>query len=97
MSSEARDPLMGTPPFVSGSASRYLDYIAENTGRSNTLGTQSQDNCMLMRSSQHMVPFSAGLATTYMATDMNIVHCLKTEKASFKGVCQIGCILRSSL
>jgi len=32
---------------------RGPDYIAETTGRPNTLGTQPQDNCMLLRSSRH--------------------------------------------
>lgn len=60
MPGEARVLFMGTFNF-SKERSRYSDYIAENTGRPNTLGNQSQDNCMLLRSSRHAVPSSTAL------------------------------------
>lgn len=60
MPGEARVLLMGT--FTgSKDCSRVPDYIAENTGRPNKLGNQSQDNCMLLRCSRHVVPSSKDL------------------------------------
>jgi hypothetical protein len=60
MPGEARVLFMGTFNF-SKERSRHFDYIAENTGRPNSLGNQSQNNCMLLRSSQHAVPSSIAL------------------------------------
>lgn len=53
--SEARVAVM--EPLKRG-YSRISDYFAENTGRQNKSGNQSQDNCMLMRCSQHVIPSS---------------------------------------
>jgi len=60
MPGEARALLMGSF-IVPKDCSRVPDYIAENTGRLNDLGNQPQDNCMLLRRSQHVVPSSTGL------------------------------------
>jgi hypothetical protein len=60
MPDEARVLFMGT--FDSSRVcSRHSDYIAENIGRPNNLGNQPQDNCMLLRRSQRVVPSSTGL------------------------------------
>jgi hypothetical protein len=56
---EARVLLMG-PLCFWGGCPRVPDYFAENIGRPNNLGNQSQDNCMLSRRSQHKVPSSNG-------------------------------------
>jgi hypothetical protein len=56
--SEARVTDMGIPEK---GGSRLSDYFADNTGRPNRLGNQSQDNCMLSRRSQHVIPSSNGL------------------------------------
>lgn len=59
MPSEARVEFMGS--FRPKDYTRSPDYFTDNTGRLNLLGNQSQDNCMLSRSSQRMVPSSIGL------------------------------------
>lgn len=60
MPSEAR-VLLIDPSDLSEERISAPDYFAENTGRPNSLGNQSQDNCMLLRRSQRMVPSSIGL------------------------------------
>lgn len=60
MPSEARVLFMGPLDFLRGNT-RVPDYFAENTGRPNKLGNQPQDNCMLLRRSQRMIPSSKGL------------------------------------
>jgi hypothetical protein len=60
MPDEARVLLMGSFR-VPKDCSRVPDYIAENIGRPNNLGNQPQDNCMLLRRSQRVVPSSTGL------------------------------------
>lgn len=60
MPGEARVRSLGLLIF-SKDCPRHYDYFTENTGRPNTLGNQSQDNCMLLRRSQHAVPSSIEL------------------------------------
>lgn len=59
MTGEARGTDMGS--FILKGCSRLFDYITENTGRPNNLGTQSQDNCMHSHCSRHPVPPSIEL------------------------------------
>lgn len=60
MPDEARVLLMGSF-ILPKDCSRVPDYIAENIGRPNDLGNQPQDNCMLLRRSQRVVPSSTAL------------------------------------
>ena len=60
MTGEARGTDMGSFIFLK-EGSRLFDYITENTGRPNDLGTQPQDNCMHSHCSRHPVPPSIEL------------------------------------
>ena len=61
MTGEAHGKNMGSFRILED-GSRSFDYIMENTGRPNNLGTQSQNNCMNSCCSRHPVPSSIELA-----------------------------------
>ena len=69
MTGEARGTDMGSLILLKD-GSRLFDYITENTGRLNNLGTQSQDNCMHSHCSRHPVPSSIELDSLHQLNKM---------------------------